>query len=146
MPCQNPLALPDSLDQRLQPVVSLWEHLKRAENRMPFTDDLNLSILSNLSGNSFLLSAFTSPERFRFEFLNEVLQRATPTGTFVDETSSDLHFSYLQGQSSITVEAAEPTLLRLTHASGQKFSRILLPMWGNGQVNMLLGMWTAMAN
>jgi hypothetical protein len=139
MPCRNPFTLPERLDPKLQAVVALWERLKRAENGMPFTDDLGVPALSNLSGKPFLLSVIDSPERFRFEFLNEGLQGAAATGKFVDETSPDTYFSYLRAQSIATVEAAEPTYLRLTEASGHKFSRVLLPMWGNGQVNMLLG-------
>jgi hypothetical protein len=139
MSCRNPFPLPDRLDAKLQSAVSLWQGLKRAENQMPFSDDLGLSALSNLSGRPFLLSAFVSPERFRFEFLNESLQGAAATGRFIDEISPDTNFSYLRAQSSATIEAAEPTFLRLTEVSGRSFSRLLLPMWGNGQVNMLLG-------
>lgn len=139
MPCRNPFSLPDRLDPKLQPVVSLWERLKRSENGMPFTDDLGLSALSNLSGKPFLLSVSAPPERFRFEFLDESLQGVAAMGSFIDEISPDTNFGYLRAQSSATVEAARPTLLRLIEVSGHKFSRVLLPMWGNGQVNMLLG-------
>jgi hypothetical protein len=137
MPCRNPFTVPDRLDPKLQPIVSLWERLKRAENGMPFTDDLDLSVLSSLSGKPFLLSVFAGPERFRFEFAGDGLQAGA--GQFIDEAAPDIYFNYLRAQSSATVEAAEPTFLRLTQDSGHKFSRVLLPMWGNGQVNMLLG-------
>jgi hypothetical protein len=137
MPCRNPFTLPDRLDPKLQTVVSFWERLKRAENGMPFTDDLDLSALCNLSGKPFLLSAFALPERFRFEFVGDGLQGGA--GRFIDETPPDIHFNYLRAQSSATVEAGEPTFLRLTQDAGHKFSRVLLPMWGNGQVNMLVG-------
>lgn len=108
---------------------------------MPFGDDLELSALSNLSGMPFLLSAFTSPERYRFEFVNANLQGAAATGKFVDEISPDTNFGYLRAQSSATIEAVEPTFLRLTETSGRSFSRLLLPLWGNGQVSMLLGVF-----
>ena len=139
MPCQNPFSLPDRLDPNLQGVISLWRRLKRVENGMPFTDDLDLSALSNLPVKPFLLSVFASPERFRFEFLSEGLRAAAATGSFIDETSPQKYFGYLRAQGSATVEAAEPTFLRLADVSGQAFSRVLLPMWGNGQINMLLG-------
>jgi hypothetical protein len=137
MPYQNPFPLSDRLDLKLQAVVSLWQSLKRAENGMPFSDDLGLSALSNLCGKPFLLRVFALPERFRFEFLKEGLPGVA--GGFIDEISPDTIFSYLRAQGSATVEAAEPTYLRLTEVSGRDFSRVLLPMWGNGQVNMLLG-------
>jgi hypothetical protein len=139
MPCRNPFPLPDRLDARLLPIVSLWESLKRAESRMPFSDDLGVSALSGLPGSPFLLSVFTLPERFRFEFVAADLHGTAAAGQFVDETSRDMIFGYLRAQGSATVEAAEPTFLPLTEASGRHFSRVLLPMWGNGQINMLLG-------
>jgi len=139
MHCRNPFPLPDRLDASLQPIVSLWEGLKRGENDIPFGDDLGVQTLSKLPGNPFLLSVSASPERCRFEFLGDNLQGAAALGSFLDEMAPNINFSYLRAQSSATVEAAAPTFLRLTQFSGYSFSRVLLPLWGNGQVNMLLG-------
>jgi hypothetical protein len=137
--CRNPFPLPDRLDANLQSVVSLWERLKRGENGMPFSDDLGVPVLSNLAGAPFLLSVFASPERCRFEFVSESLRREAVQEGFVDEMPPNINFSYLRAQSSATIEAAEPTLFHLTDSSGYRFSRVLLPLWGNGQVNMLMG-------
>lgn len=134
MPCQNPFPLPDHPGAKLQPVVSLWKSLRRAENGMPFSDDLGLPALSNMPGRPFLLSVFAAPERFRIEFAKD-----GTTGKFIDEISPPGDLGYLRAQSSATVEAAQPTFLHLTEASGRSFSRVLLPLWGNGQVNLLLG-------
>ena len=139
MHCRNPFSLPDRLGSELQPVASFWKSLKRGENGMPFGDDLGVAALSKLHGNLFLLTVSSLPERFRFEFASDNLRRELATASFIDEMPPNVNFSYLRAQSSATVEAAEPTLLRLTQSSGYSFSRILLPLWGNGQVNMLLG-------
>jgi hypothetical protein len=139
MPCLNPFSLPDHPDPNLQPVVSLWQHLKRAENEMPFSDDLELSALSNLAARPFTLSVFAAPERFRFEYLDKALQGTASAGRFIDELFLDAGLGYLRAQSSATVEAAEPTFFRLHEKSGPNFSRVLLPLWGNGQINVLLG-------
>jgi len=139
MHCRNPFPLPDRLDARLQPVVSVWEGLKRGENGVPFADDLGVDRLSKLPGNPFLLSVSDSPERYRFEFLGDSLRGTAVIGSFLDEISPNVNFSYLRAQSSATVEAIAPTFLRLTQLSGYSFSRVLLPLWGNGQVNLLLG-------
>ena len=138
MLCRNPLPLPDRLDETLQAVHGLWQGLKRGENGMPFADDLALSALAKLSGRSFLLTVFAGPEHFRFEFVGPGLPGAA-AGTFIEEIKPDAVFSYLRAQASATVEAGEPTLLRLTETSGRELSRLLLPLWGNGQVNLLLG-------
>lgn len=141
MSCRNPFPLPDRLDATLQSSLSFWQGLRRGESPIPFSDDLALSALSNLSGMPFLLSAFASPERFRFEFVSEILRGAAAAGGFIDEMSPDDNFCYLRAQSSGTIEAAEPTFLRLTEKSGRSFSRLLLPMWEDGQVDMLLGVF-----
>lgn len=138
MLCRNPLPLPGRLDEKLQAVHALWQGLKRAENDVPFADDLALSALAKLSVRSFLLKVFTAPQRFRFEFVSPGVPGAA-AGTFIDEIKPDAELSYLRAQASATVEAAEPTLLRLTEASGRELSRLLLPLWGNGQVDLLLG-------
>ena len=139
MHCRNPFPLPDRLDAEFRPVVTFWKNLKRGENGMPFGDDLELSALSKLAGNPFLLTVSPPPERYRLEFTCDNLRTEAVTGSFIDEMPSNVNFGYLRAQSSATVEAAEPTLLRLTQFSGYSFSRVLMPLWGNGQVNMLLG-------
>ena len=139
MPCLNPFPVPDRLDPDLQRVVSFWKRLRRAENEIPFGDDLKFPNLSKLLTKTFVLSVFDSPGRFRFEFPDKGAHGSSMAGRFIDETPPDANFSYLQAQSSATLEAGEPTFLRLSEDSGRNFCRLLLPMWGNGQINMLLG-------
>lgn len=138
MLCRNPLPLPVRLDEKLEPLHALWQGLRRAENGMPFADDLAFPALEKLLGKAFLLQVFTGPERFRFEFASAGLP-AVSQGSFLDEIAPNSELSYLRAQASATVEAGEPTLLRLTEASGRELSRVLLPLWGNGQVSLLLG-------
>jgi len=54
-------------------------------------------------------------------------------GQFLDEIDAKGPFAFFLAQASATVEAAEPTF----HQDG--FTRLLLPLWGNGYVSMLLG-------
>ncbi|HZV04812.1 MAG TPA: hypothetical protein VE999_06990 [Gemmataceae bacterium] len=138
MSCRNPFELPDRLETSLQAVLAFWQGLRRGQNGMPFGDDLLLPQLSELPGKLFLLAVFAPPERFRIEFLNSALPAAA-TGKFLDELPPSTEFAFLRAQASATLEAAAPTLLRLTDSSGDSFSRLLLPMWGNGQVSMILG-------
>ena len=135
----NPFPLPDHLGPDLQAVLSLWQELKRAENEMPFSDDLDLSALSSLSAKPFVLSVFTAPERFRFEYLDKVLQGTASAGRFIDEVPPDTSRRYLRAQSSATVEAAAPTFFCFNEKPGHNVSRLLVPLWGNGEINMLLG-------
>jgi hypothetical protein len=139
MSCRNPFELPDHIETRLQAVLAFWQGLKRGQNDMPFSDDLRLPDLLELPGRLFLLAVFAPPERFRIEFSNAAMLGPAVTGKFLDELPSSTELAFLRAQGSVTLEAAAPTLLRLTESSGDSFSRLLLPMWGNGQINMLLG-------
>lgn len=106
---------------------------------MPFSDDLRLPQVYELPGRLLLLAVFAPPERFRIEYLNAAIRVPSATGKFLDELPPSTEFAFLRAQASATLEATAPTLLRLTDSFGDSFSRLLLPMWGNGQVNMLLG-------
>jgi hypothetical protein len=132
----NPFPLPDRLSPNLQRVFSYWESLERGENNMPFWDDVKLSALPDLADRLLLINVFTGPERFRVNTLGAASgeQAGALRGKFIDEVALGGRLQYLRAQASATVEARVPTFYR-----GAGFSRILLPMWGDGHIGMLLG-------
>jgi hypothetical protein len=132
----NPFPLPDRLSPNLQRVFSYWESLERGENNMPFWDDVKLSALPDLADRLLLINVFTAPERFRVNTLGAAAgeQAGALRGKFIDEVALGGRLQYLRAQASATVEARVPTFYR-----GAGFSRILLPMWGDGHIGMLLG-------
>ncbi|QHO75577.1 hypothetical protein ACH79_26015 [Bradyrhizobium sp. CCBAU 051011] len=67
---------------------------------MPFSDDIDCSVLLNLSDKIFLLKVLVLPERFRFELLGKALQTNdnAQTGRFLDEIDPGGQFSYLRAQ------------------------------------------------
>jgi hypothetical protein len=140
----SPFPFPEKLDGNLGIVLNYWRRLRRADNSMPFWDDLNLSDLSALFEQRealLLIDAFDKPERFRFNnFAGEMLENAgrTFTGKFIDEVDLPSSLSYLRAQCSATVEARTPTYYRSALAS-PVYARVLLPMWGDGRIGMLLG-------
>ena len=136
MPAANPFPLPDALKPGLARVKAYWEGLKRAENDMPFWDDVKLSALGDQADNAQLIDAFEKPERVRFNTLGEGLARRygeAVKGKFLEEIALRDPFDYLLAQCSATVEARAPTY----YESGA-VSRLLLPMWGEGHISMLL--------
>ncbi len=138
----NPFPLPAMLRPALQRVVVYWQGLKRAGNEMPFWDDLDPSALPDLTGRLLLLDVFAAPERFRVNLVGRDLQPQSDAlrHRFIDEAALSAELIYLRAQSSATVEAAAPTFYRCAGAPGQPaFSRVLLPMWGDGRIGMLLG-------
>jgi hypothetical protein len=137
MPAPIPFPLPDKLAPALARARAYWEGLKRADNNMPFWDDVKLSALADQADSVLLIDAFEKPERFRFNTVGAGLAQryGEPVkGKFLDELRLRDLFGYLRAQASATVEARAPTY----HEAGG-VSRLLLPMWGDGHVSMLLG-------
>ena len=133
----NPFPLPAALDRDLAVVEALWRGLRRAQNDMPFADDLKPAALAEVTGRVLLLDAFEKPERFRFSLLGGDLllpQAKALSGKFIDEVDLPGLLGFLRAQASATVEARAPTYQR---------GRLLLPMWGDGRVSLLLGAVTA---
>ena len=132
----HPFALPARLSSDLGRVRNYWNSLKRAENQVPFCDDVNLSALPGFEGRLMLVDVFETPQRFRLNTVgNEIRDYygADIVSKFVDEIEAKGPLAYFMAQASATVEAAEPTYYH------DGFARLLLPMWGGGHVAMLLG-------
>ena len=132
----HPFVLPARLSSDLGRVRDYWSSLKRAENQVPFSDDVNLSALRGLAARLMLVDVFERPQRFRLNTVgNEIRDDygADIVGKFADEIEAKGPFAYFMAQASASVEAAEPTYYH------DGFARLLLPMWGGGRVAMLLG-------
>jgi hypothetical protein len=143
-----PYAMPDRLEPPLQQVRAYWEGLRRHENNIPFWDDVKVSSLPDLADKLLLIDVFVRPARFRFDTVGrEVTARygETVIGKFLDEVEAKDPLSYLISQSSATVESGAPTFFRYDRGkskpagSAAPYSRLLLPLWGDGRIGMLLG-------
>jgi hypothetical protein len=131
-------SLPDHLAPELTAVLNYWRGLRRAENSMPFADDIDLSAIASVPHGGMLVEVFEDPLRFRFGYAGQdVCSRfGEPlTGKFSDEISSRSPLEELTAQASFTVTSRAPTYY--SHQSG--YSRILLPAWGEGHIALLLG-------
>ena len=134
----QPFPLPKKLAGPLARVHRYWADLIRAENEMPFADDVNLSHLPALAGSLLLVAVFAKPQRFRFNHLgDELIHRlgANITGKFADEVELRGPFEFLIAQASATVEARAPTC----YSNRRGYARMLLPTWGDGRIELLLG-------
>ena len=132
----SPFPLPGKLDDNLAQVFAYWMSLKRAGNEMPFWDDVKLSALPELADSLMLIDAFEMPERFRLRTVGKGLAERYGdgvTGKFLDEIEPRAPFGFLRAQCSATVEARAPTCFEAD------YTRLLLPMWGDGHIGMLLG-------
>lgn len=131
-----PFPLPNTLAPGLSRVLAYWEGLKRADNAMPFWDDVKLSALPDLTETLMLIDVFEAPERFRFNTVGTAIiarYGENITGKFVEDVTPRAPFDYLRAQCSVTSEARLPTCYDADYV------RLLLPMWGDGHIGMLLG-------
>jgi hypothetical protein len=134
----QPFVLPQKLPSPLAGLKRYWNDLIRGENEMPFADDVNLSQLPALAGKLLLVDVFAKPQRFRFNHLgDELIHRlgANITGKFADEVELRGPFEFFIAQASATVEARSPTW----YSSRRGYARILVPTWGDGRIELLLG-------
>ena len=117
---------------------------------MPFWDDVNISALPDFSDRLMLIEASDRPVRFRcgFGVVGEEIKRqygGDLASKFLDEIEVRHPLQFLISQSSATVESRVPTYYRHAWAKGgssrvdQEYSRLVLPMWGDGHIGMLLG-------
>jgi len=143
-----PYSVPSKLEAELARVRAYWEGLKRGDASMPFWDDVNLAALPDLSGRLMLIDVFDKPLRFRFGIVGKELKaryRADVVGKFSDEIEIRHPFQYLNSQGLATIEGSTPTYYR--HETGGRgrslaregYSRLILPLWGDGRIGMLLG-------
>lgn len=114
---------------------------------MPFWDDMNPSALPDDSGRLMLIEATGTPTRFRFGMAGEEITArygGDLMGKFVDEIERRDPLRFMEAQCSATIESRGPTCYRAGSpsrpgAAAQRYSRLLLPMWGDGRIGMLLG-------
>ena len=146
---KRPYSPPRKLERDLARVRALWQRLKRREAQMPFADDVNLSALGQLSGKVVLIEASEQPVRFRcgFELVGKEIAREFAGdlgGKFLDVVDVRHPLQFLLSQCGATVESAEPTYYRHGAAgrrgvrAQKKYSRLVLPLWGEGRIGMLL--------
>lgn len=143
-----PFPPPEKLETDLARVRAYWEGLKRGDATMPFSDDVNPSTIPDLSGRLILIDVFDRPLRFRLDMVGQDIRERLGRdvlGKFLDEIDAPAPLQYLNSQASAAVESRAPTYYRhdLRQERGSRgtdgYSRLLLPMWGDGRIAMLLG-------
>jgi hypothetical protein len=125
---------------RISNACAYWNGLKRGGNDIPFWDDVKPS-QAPLAGHVMLIEAFEDPLRFRLHIVGEDVTRRfgeAISGKFTDEVDPRPPIDGLTDQCQATVERRAPTYFRHM-AGGMRYSRMILPLWGNGHIEMLIG-------
>jgi hypothetical protein len=141
--------MPASAEPELMLVRNYWETLKRAANDMPFWDDFKPTALPESAATIMLIEVFYKPVRLRFgSIVGAEIEKhygKQVGGMFSDEIEARSPFEFLNSQASAAIEGHQPTYYQHAGKQSQRgqpssaYSRLLLPMWGEGQVGMLLG-------
>ena len=147
MTAASPFELPDNLPPELARVRDYWESLKRGDASMPFWDDVTLSSLPGLAERLMLVDVFEGPLRFRFNTIGQDIRAqygTNVTGKFLDEMEIRAPFEYLTAQLSATIETRLPSFYASFSSKSpahqqDRYVRLLLPMWGNGRIEMMFG-------
>jgi hypothetical protein len=138
-PPSLPFALPQRLEPALDSVRKHWLALRRGQADIPFTDDVKLSALSDAAANLLLVDVFERPARFRFAVATPGIAARygqAVEGMFADEIVPKPPLDLVLAQSSVTLESRAPTYYRSTGTTA--YSRLMLPLWGDGHINGLL--------
>ncbi len=138
---KHPFAVPAHLSPDLERVRAYWRGLLRGAAEMPFWDDVKLSDLGDLNDRLVLMDVFQKPERFRLALVGEAVGGEALAGCFLDEAVLNRPLDFLRAQSSATVECEAPTWFRFEGEGAdavRSYSRLLLPMWGDGRISMIL--------
>jgi hypothetical protein len=139
----SPYAVPAILGPALSRVLAYWRGLKRGGNDIPFWDDVRIADLTELADRVALIEVFELPERFRFELVGRQLEQSQPapiTGKFLDEIELGQPLELLRAQCAATVEQRGPTYVDVAPiaAGASERARLVMPLWGEGQIRMLL--------
>jgi hypothetical protein len=141
-----PYSVPRKLSLALARVRGYWEGLKRGDASMPFWDDVDPAALPDLAGQLILMKVFERPWRFQFVMPGKDIEQRYGVdlkGAFSDEIDIRHPFEYFNSQCFFETRA--PTYYRHVSADdsasrqAEGYSRLMLPMWGEGHVGMLLG-------
>ena len=143
----QPFSIPPKLPSALARLHRYWIDLRRGDNAIPFSDDVNPSALADLSNNLMLMNVFANPQRFRFSLIGqEISAKLDPNiiSKFADEFEARRPLDYFIAQASVTVEARAATFYHCESVEEKDrrspaYSRLLLPTWGNGRIDMLVG-------
>jgi len=135
-----PFSVPPNLEPGLARVRNYWLSLRRGQADIPFTDDVKLGALSDAGVDLLLVDVFERPLRFRIAVAEPGIAAyygQAVEGIFADEFVPQAPLDYFLSQCGACAEGHAPVYYR--SAMPPSYARLLLPLWGDGHINALLG-------
>lgn len=124
------------MEPPLAALYEYWNSLKRGGWRiMPFWDDLKLPDLGEHRAHVVLFDVMDG--RFRFAETGSAVDGyigSEMDGRFLDDVQGPGALASLLDQCEATVADSAPT-----YSKSDGYARLMLPMWGNGTIQMLVG-------
>ncbi len=140
--------VPARIEPSLARLLTYWQELRRGGNDVPFSDDVDLAALPDVAAEVMLIDAVGAPPRFRLAIVGRTIADrygGETAGRFLDEMAARNPIDDIVAQCRATVATRAPSYFRRDPATAAKagtgtaYARLLLPLWGSGEVNMLLG-------
>jgi hypothetical protein len=133
-------SLAAEIDDDLIRIQDYWQQLRRGENSIPFSDDINLASLPGTAQRTLLIEVFYDPLRFRIDIAGARVEEqygGALAGRFLDEVTPH---APLEGLSVLCQTAVNKHMhcYEIRGRGDQQYARLVLPFWGNGHVDMLL--------
>jgi hypothetical protein len=127
-------------DDDLGRILDYWQQLRRGENSIPFSDDINLASLSDMASHTLLIEVFNNPLRFRVDIAGARVEEQygdVLAGRFLHELASQPPLDELADKCQLVVN--KRTFCHEIRGRGDRqYARLTLPFWGNGHIDMLL--------
>ena len=133
-----PFAVPSDMEAALISIRDQWLGLRRGQADIPFADDVKLGAFQDAGVDLMIIDVFEHPKRFRITIAGRQIggrYGQLVEGLFADEITPHAPLDYLLSQCSATVEGRTPTYYCNANLS---YSRLMLPLWGDGHISSLL--------
>jgi len=124
-------------ERDLAGIQDYWQRLRRGENSIPFSDDIRLASLSNMTQDVLLIEVYDDPVRFRVDIAGGRVEKhcGEPlAGKFLDEIPPRGPLDGLPAHCQDVLRARAPSY-QIEGRGDQQFVRLVLPFWGNGHVD-----------
>ena len=121
----NPFPLSSQPKEIYDGVLRYWSNLKRGDNEIPFSDDLDPTQLAQWSEQLFLVEVFDMPQRFRFNAVGQLTKQLfglNIVGKFLADLDVRTPLEFMSAQASATIEAGAPTYFRAGPGCLNRFS------------------------
>ena len=128
-------SIPACFEAELVSIYESWRAIRRGDNDVPFSDDVNLPSRGSGADDAVLIDVFENPLRFRLACW-AVDDGSLQSGEENSSTNSNPRDFSITSKRSAPQQSVRGRLPIFDRARRRPI--IALPLWGNGRIEMLL--------